>query len=255
MVKTGASELVRAPATFAGQATAALLVVSAALAAIAYRQVAALHDEAVARAERETERSLRLADRVSFDSRRDALVTRIGEEMRAAHPEVPEGAERRLAILVVEAAEKYPRVDPLLLASVGIVDSRGALDVEELPQASLYRPHPEAARELADELGWDYDDDLRADPARTAELAARYLHVLNQAYNDVEMVLAEYNGGPLDAGYLRAQVGRLSAETRSFVPEVLDVYRRLAAHFDRDRPSAFEVRRARTLGDVAGGGL
>ena len=46
------------------------------------------------------------------------------------------------------------------------------------------------------------------------------------------MVLAEYNGGPLNAGYYRADVAALAAETRSYVPRVLELYARLKDRFE-----------------------
>jgi hypothetical protein len=46
-------------------------------------------------------------------------------------------------------------------------------------------------------------------------------------------VLAEYNGGPLNAGYFRAGVGALAAETRSYVPRVLQLHARLKDEFDK----------------------
>ena len=69
------------------------------------------------------------------------------------------------------------------------------------------------------------------------------------------MVLAEYNGGPLNAGYLRAGAGALAAETRSYVPRVLDLHQRLKREFDEGTALALQAeatagpgRRGRTLG-------
>ena len=45
-------------------------------------------------------------------------------------------------------------------------------------------------------------------------------------------MLAEYNGGPLNAGYYRADVAALAAETRNYVPRVLDLYARLEDQFN-----------------------
>ncbi len=59
--------------------------------------------------------------------------------------------------------------------------------------------------------------------------------MLFAAYNDPHMVLAEYNGGPLNAGYYRADVGALAAETRSYV-RVLELYARLKDQFEAGRP-------------------
>ena len=52
------------------------------------------------------------------------------------------------------------------------------------------------------------------DPEKNTEAAALYLEILFATYADPQMVLAEYNGGPLNAGYFRADVGALAAETR-----------------------------------------
>jgi hypothetical protein len=46
-------------------------------------------------------------------------------------------------------------------------------------------------------------------------------------------VLAEYNGGPLNAGYYRAGVGQLASETKNYVPRVLELYDRLKEQFDK----------------------
>ena len=46
-------------------------------------------------------------------------------------------------------------------------------------------------------------------------------------YNDVGMALAEYNGGPINAGLYRARSHKTAAETRDYVPKVLEQYERL----------------------------
>jgi soluble lytic murein transglycosylase-like protein len=129
---------------------------------------------------------------------------------------------------VLEASEKYPRVDPLLLVAVGIVES--GYDVDATSHAGargLYQIHPATGRFLARMLGWEFDETMLYDPAKNTELAARYLELLATAYNDVGLVLAEYNGGPLNAGYFRARAEKLAIETRNFVPRVMAVYERL----------------------------
>ena len=52
-------------------------------------------------------------------------------------------------------------------------------------------------------LGWEYSDEMLYDEHRNTELAALYLDVLMTTYNDVGMALAEYNGGPINAGLYR----------------------------------------------------
>ena len=64
------------------------------------------------------------------------------------------------------------------------------------------------------------------------EMAALYLDILFSAYNDQNMVLAEYNGGPLNAGYYRANSSRTAAETRDYVQKVSSVYEGLKDRFE-----------------------
>jgi hypothetical protein len=71
------------------------------------------------------------------------------------------------------------------------------------------------------------------DPEKNTELAALYLDILFSAYNDMDMVLAEYNGGPLNAGYFRAGSSQTAAETRDYVHKVNDVHERLRNKFER----------------------
>ena len=55
------------------------------------------------------------------------------------------------------------------------------------------------------------------------------------------MVLAEYNGGPLNAGYFRAGVSALAAETRNYVPQVLELYERLKERFAKGDETQLET--------------
>jgi soluble lytic murein transglycosylase-like protein len=71
------------------------------------------------------------------------------------------------------------------------------------------------------------------DPQRNTEMAALYLDILFSAYHDKKLVLAEYNGGPMNAGYLRADSALTADETRDYVVKVLDVYGRLEKKFER----------------------
>jgi hypothetical protein len=76
-------------------------------------------------------------------------------------------------------------------------------------------------------LGWEYSDEMLYDSGRNTEMAALYLDVLMTTYNDLGMVLAEYNGGPINAGYYKAGSHRTAPETRDYVPKVLEQYERL----------------------------
>ena len=141
-----------------------------------------------------------------------------------------------LASLVLDASDKFPSVDPLLLVSVGIVDSEfNSEAVSRTGARGLYQIHSTTGRLLARALGWEYSDDMLHDPAKNTELAACYLDLLQTAYYDVARVLAEHNGGPLNAGYFRAKVRALATETKDYVPRVLNVYERLARELGDQR--------------------
>ena len=137
------------------------------------------------------------------------------------------------ARLALDASEKYPAVDPLLLLAIGTVESRYDPQAKSHADArGLYQIWPSTGRMLARSLGWEYEEHTLYDPEKNTEAAALYLDILFSAYSDPQMVLAEYNGGPLNAGYYRADVGALAAETRSYVPRVLELYGRLKDQFE-----------------------
>jgi soluble lytic murein transglycosylase-like protein len=125
-------------------------------------------------------------------------------------------------------------VDPLLLLAIGTVESGyDAMAVSKADARGLYQIWPSSGRLLFRSLGWDYDDAALHDPEKNTEAAALYLDILFAAYGDPQMVLAEYNGGPLNAGYFRAGVSALSDETRNYVPQVLNLYERLQERFEK----------------------
>jgi hypothetical protein len=105
-------------------------------------------------------------------------------------------------------------------------------------------------------LGWSYDDSTLYDPEKNTEAAALYLDILFSTYRDPQMVLAEYNGGPLNAGFFRAGVRQLSAETRSYVPRVLELHGRLKEEFEKgvEPPLEPTQRTAQREGKTLGAG-
>jgi soluble lytic murein transglycosylase-like protein len=136
------------------------------------------------------------------------------------------------ARLALEASEKYPALDPLLLLSIGIVESGyDPMATSPADARGLYQIWPATGRLLVRALGWNYDDSTLYDPEKNTEAAALYLDILFSTYRDPQMVLAEYNGGPLNAGFFRAGVSQLAPETRTYVPRVLELHGRLKEEF------------------------
>ena len=171
---------------------------------------------------------------IGFDSTRRHLLLGMRNHILEANARVSLADAYRYAQLALEASEKYPAVDPLLLLAIGIVESGYDPQAKSRADArGLYQIWPSTGRMLVRALGWTYDDSTLYDPEKNTQAAAFYLDVLFSTYNDPQMVLAEYNGGPLNAGYFRAASGALASETRSYVPRVLELHAQLKREFDR----------------------
>ena len=166
-------------------------------------------------------RMQQLESGIAYDSSRRRLLLAMRDHILRVNPRVSLTDAYRYADLALAASEKYPSVDPLLLLAIGSVESRYDPQARSGADArGLYQIWPSTGRLLLRSLGWEYDE------------AALYLDILFSTYSDPQLVLAEYNGGPLNAGYFRAGVGALAAETRTYVPRVLELYARLKEQFD-----------------------
>jgi hypothetical protein len=154
------------------------------------------------------------------------------DHIMRVNPRVSLGDAYRYAELALDACDRYPAVDPLLLLAIGTVESRYDPQAKSKADArGLYQIWPSTGRLLLRGLGWEYDEAALYDPQKNTEAAALYLDILFTTYSDPQLVLAEYNGGPLNAGYFRASAGRLADETRHYVPQVLELYGRLKQTF------------------------
>jgi hypothetical protein len=198
---------------------------------------------------------------LAFESRRRQLLLGMRDHILRVNARVSLGDAYRYAELALRASEKYPAVDPLLLLAIGTVESRFDPHARSRADArGLYQIWPATGRLLLRALGWDYEEAALYDPEKNTEAAALYLDILYATYSDPEMVLAEYNGGPLNAGYLRAGVGALAAETRTYVPQVVTLYGRLKERFEEGTQSEVELmhrdgrRQAKTLAGAAAAG-
>ena len=187
--------------------------------------------QAMARVEH---RMQQLESGMSYDSARRRLLLAMRDHILRVNPRVSLTDAYRYADLALLASEKYPSVDPLLLLAIGSVESR----YEPLAQShadarGLYQIWPSTGRLLLRALGWGYDETALYDPEKNTMAAALYLDILFSTYSDPQLVLAEYNGGPLNAGYFRAGAGALAAETRNYVPRVLELYGRLKDQLEK----------------------
>jgi hypothetical protein len=179
---------------------------------------------------------------IQFDSVRQRLLLGMRDEILRVNGRLGLGEAYQYAELLLNTTDKYPSVDPLLLLSIGIVES--GFDTRARSQANargLYQIWPATGRMLAGMLDWEYSDEMLFESDRNTEMAALYLDVLFTTYNDLGMVLAEYNGGPVNAGYYRAGSHRTTPETADYVPKVLEQYERLCRELPMAPGRSFDV--------------
>jgi hypothetical protein len=170
---------------------------------------------------------------ISFDSRRRQLLLGIRDEIMTANPRIDLNDAYRYSELILRASEKFPSVDPLLLLSIGIVESGFKREaVSPADARGLYQIQPSTGRLLARGLNWEFSKDMLFDPEKNTEMASLYLDILFATYADTKLVLAEYNGGPLNAALFKAGSSRVSPETKDYVAKVLDVRHRLENRFE-----------------------
>jgi len=210
-----------------------LLLTTVGVAFYAFHRVGELNDQMGTTMRRVEQKIQNLDAGISFDSKRQQLLLGIRDEIMRTNPRVGLNEAFEYAALIMQASEKYPAVDPLMFLSIGIVESRYDLNATSNANAKgLYQIWPSTARLLARSLGWEYSDEMLYDAKKNTEMAALYLDILFSAYNDKDMVLAEYNGGPLNAGYYRAGSSRAAAETTNYVKKVGGVYDNLKNRFE-----------------------
>lgn len=179
---------------------------------------------------------------VEFGSQRQRLLLGMRDEILRVNAKVSLGEAYQYAEVLLEASDKYASVDPLLLLSIGIVESRFEARAKSHADArGLYQIWPSTGRMLAGMLGWEYSDEMLYEVDRNTEMAALYLDILMTTYNDPGMVLAEYNGGPINAGYYRARSHRTAPETAEYVPKVLENYARLSKELPSSPGRGFDI--------------
>jgi soluble lytic murein transglycosylase-like protein len=194
---------------------------------------------AMARFERKVQQ---IESGLAFESKRRYLLLGMRDHILKVNPKVSLADAYLYAQLALDASEKYPAVDPLLLLAIGTVESGYDPRATSRSDArGLYQIWPSTGRLLLRSLGWNYEEAALFDPEKNTQAAALYLDILFSTYSDPQLVLAEYNGGPLNAGYFRAGVGQLAAETRNYVPRVLQLHARLRDEFDRGLSMAPDV--------------
>jgi soluble lytic murein transglycosylase len=209
-----------------------LLAITIGVAFYAFHRVGEVNNEMEQTMGRVEQKIQQLDAGISFDSKRQQMLLGIRDEIMRSNTRISLSEAYDYSRLVLSASEKYPSVDPIMFLSIGIVESAYNSNATSHANAKgLYQIWPSTGRLLARTLDWEYTEAMLYDPEKNTEMAALYLDILFSAYNDIDMVLAEYNGGPLNAGYLRAGSNRAAAETRDYVDKVKATHARLVNRF------------------------
>jgi len=176
--------------------------------------------------------------RLSDLNRREQLRQGIQDEILRANPRLEAAEALEYSRLLLAVTEKYSTIDPVFLLAIGIVESRFTAQATSHAAAKgIYQIWPATGRWLASELGWEYSDAMLYEPEKNTELAACYLDKLFDTYRDPRLVLAEYNGGPINARRLKNGSHRLAAETRDYVVKVMAVHDGLNRRLDASAPA------------------
>ncbi len=159
---------------------------------------------------------------IQFDVRRRRLLLNLRDEIQRINPDIEVVTAYDYAVLVIEACEKYPSVDPRMLVAIGAVESGyKTAAISTADARGLYQLWPATARTLFRALSWEYSTDLLHNPVYNTELAALYLEILHVTHPDnVGSVLAEYNGGPRNAHYFEIGSSMIARETAQYVVKV-----------------------------------
>ncbi len=200
----------------------------------AFENLSAVHQQLDTTMSRVEQQLQQLDAGISFDSKRRHLILGIRDEIMRTNPRVGLNEAYEYSLWIQEASEKYPSVDPLLFVAIGIVESAyNAQATSHANAKGLYQIWPSTGRLLARTLDWEYSEEMLYDPEKNTELAALYLDILFSTYDETEMVLAEYNGGPLNAAYILSDSNLVTPETLKYVSKVKDVLNRLEIRFGR----------------------
>lgn len=149
---------------------------------------------------------------------RDMIV----EEWKRIQVRVDMDDAYQIAESVVKECESYPHIDPFFVISMQNVESSFRKDmVSPMGAKGVNQIMPSTGRLLCGFFGWSYSDSILYDIKSSTHLAVKLLDVLYADYNNWELILAAYNGGPYQAYYYKKEKSKLSLETSVYVPNVI----------------------------------
>ncbi len=122
-------------------------------------------------------------------------------------------------------SEKYLHIDPMFLLAVQWQESRFVDTVKShMGACGLMQVMPATGRLICGFFHMSYCDSILWRIDINIMLGTKLIDVLYSEYQNLELVLAGYNGGPYQAFYFKTKDKRLEKETKNFVPSILKQY-------------------------------
>lgn len=181
-----------------------------------------------------------LLSTIDWSSRRQRLILFMRDQIVIKRELISKPINLEKAYSIAERnvyeCEKYPAINPLLLLAIQNIESafndsavspKGAIGLNQLM--------PSTARLVCLSLNLTYIEKMLFDITTNTKLAVRLLDILFATYNDPEIVLADYNGGPYSAYYFKNNKDKLNEETAKYVPGVMSTFEEYKSKFENYR--------------------
>ncbi|MDD5650474.1 MAG: transglycosylase SLT domain-containing protein [Candidatus Nanoarchaeia archaeon] len=124
---------------------------------------------------------------------------------------------------IMRECENYSYIDPFFILSTQFVESSFRKKaVSNMGARGINQIMPATGRLLAGYFGMEYSDSLLFNIPISTKFAVKLFDFLYAQYNEWNIVLADYNGGPWQAHYYQKDKKTLAKETAEFVPKVLN---------------------------------
>ena len=160
---------------------------------------------------------------INYDQRRKFLITQFQEIIWKENKDVSSQNAYKIAENNIDFCDRFKRIDPALLFAIQSVESSFKEIANSRDGArGLNQMIPSTARLLCKYLGWEYSPKLLDDPFKSTYLACTYLDMLHVEYDgNIEQILAEYNGGPSAAYWIKVDPNKTCPDVRNYLKKVL----------------------------------
>lgn len=173
---------------------------------------------------------------ITYDQKRKRILLQLRDHMIKENTEITPAQAFIIADINLKYQEQFKRIDAFTLTAIQKVESN--YDVKAISSKGamgLNQIMPSTGRMLCRIAGWEYSDDVLKDPDKNTYLACIYLDMLYvQHRGDLELMLAEYNGGSASAYYYQNQQAQLNSETKQYIPKVVSIRKSLQEKIQKD---------------------